>query len=428
MTPRSRTRPSRHDRLEPADAALLTLEERTGAPQNVGCVLIFEGGAPTLDELIELVRGRLAGLPRHLSRVIGPRLPAGRPVWANAPDLDLGFHVRREGLPRGDDALERLAARVLASRLDRGRPLWELMLVEDGAPGGFALIVKSHAVLAGGGLVAALLADAPASAMPSPSAAPAHALLLADALTSPSEALYAVRSLAALARRRRRRAPSPLAAPAGPLRRLALMDADLALAQAAKERLGGTVNDVVLAALASALGAHLRARGEDPEGMRLRALVPVASADGGELLAAFAPLPVGTLDARRRHAEIARALDGLRASGRAAGAAELRERDGFAAAALVVDAARMAARERGFDVVVANVPGPQRRHQMLGRELLAAHPVIPLANGRALSVAVLSYRGRLCFGLLADGDALPDPAALARATAGALAELAPQAR
>lgn len=428
MTPHSLLGPSRNDRLEPADAALLALEERTGAAQNVGCVLLFEGGAPTLQELTELVRGRLAGLPRHLSRVIGAPLRAGRPIWAHAPDLDLGFHVRREGLPGGVDALERLAARVLASRLDRARPLWELTLV-DGAPeGGFALIVKSHAVLAGGGLAAALLADAPSRATPAPSPAPSHALLLADALTSPREAVHAVRAVAALARQRRRPAPSPLAASAGPLRRLALMDADLAVAQAAKERLGGTVNDVVLAALAGALGAHLRARGEDLEGVSLRALVPVAGAHGGELLAAFAPLPVATLDPRRRHAEIARALDGLRASGRAAGADELRERDGFAAAALVVDAARLAARERGFDVAVANVPGPQRRHQMLGRELRAAHPVIPLAAGRALSVAVLSYRERLCFGLLADGDALPDPAALARATAQALAELAPQAR
>ena len=128
----------------------------------------------------------------------------------------------------------------------------------------------------------------------------------------------AARGRASAGAARRRHALA--AARPGPLRRLALIDADLALAQAAKERLGGTVNDVVLAALAGALGAHLRARGEDPQGCALRALVPVAGAGGGELLAAFAPLPVGTLDARRRHAEIARALDGLRASGRAAGA------------------------------------------------------------------------------------------------------------
>ena len=428
MTPHPPPWPSRHDRLTAADAALLTLEERTGAPQNVGCVLLFEGSAPTLGELTELVRERLVGLPRHLSRVLGAPLRAGRPVWADAPDFELAFHVRREALPGTGEALERLAARVLATRLDRARPLWELTLVEDALPGGFALIVKSHAVLAGGGLVATLLADAPAPELAAPSPAPTRALLLADALTSPREAVHAVRALAARADRRRRPGPSPLAAAVGPLRRLALINADLALAQAAKERLGGTVNDVVLAALAGGLGARLRARGEDPQGVALRALVPVAGARDGELLAAFAPLPLGTLDARRRHAEIARSLDGLRSSGRAAGAEELRERDGFAAAAMVIDAARLAARERGFDVTVANVPGPARPHRMLGRELRAAHPVIPLASGRALSVAVLSYRGRLCFGLLTDGDALPDPAALAGAITEALAELAPQAR
>ncbi len=428
MNPHSPHAPARPHRLTAADATLLALEERTGAPQNVGYVLLFEGRAPALEELMELVRMRLAGLPRHRSRVIGTPLHAGRPVWAHAPDLDLAFHIRREALPGGADSLERVAARTLATRLDRARPLWELTLVEDALPDGFALIVKSHAVLAGGGLLAALLADAPAPATTEPAPAPALGVLLADALTSPREAVHAVRALAALVRERRPPVPSPFAAPTGPLRRLALIDADLALAQAAKDRLGGTVNDVVLTALAGALGEQLRARGEDLQGVRLRALVPVASAQGGALLAAFAPLPLGTLDPRRRHAEIARALDGLRASGRAAGAHELRERDGFAAAALVVDAARLVARERGFDVAVANVPGPRHAHRMLGRELRGVHPVIPLASGRALSVAVLSYRGRLCFGLLADGDALPDPAALARATTRALAELTPQAR
>lgn len=428
MTPHSPPRPSRYDRLQPADAALLGLEERTGAPQNVGFVLLFEGSAPTLDELTELVRTRLEGLPGHRSRVIDAPLRAGRPVWAHAPDLELAFHVRREALPAGEQALERLAARLLATRLDRARPLWELTLALDARPGGFALIVKSHAVLTGGGLVAALLAEVPAPASAPPSPAPAHAALLADALSSPREAVHAVRALAARAEMRRRRSPSPLAAAGGPLRRLALIDADLALAQAAKERLGGTVNDVVLAALAGGLGTYQHARGEAPEGVRLRALVPVAGVRDGELLAAFAPLPLGTPDARRRHVEIARALDGLRSSGRAAGAEELRERDGFAAAAMVIDAARLGARERGFDITVANVPGPARAHRMLGGELRAAYPVIPLASGRALSVAVLSYHGRLCFGLLSDGDALPDPAALAAATMQALAELAPQAR
>ena len=408
--------------------ALLALEEGTGAPQNVGCVLLFEGRAPGLGELTELVSERLAGLPRHAARVLDTPLRAGRPVWAQAPDLDLAFHVHREALPGGAGALERLAARMLSARLDRGRPLWELTLVDGALPGGFALLVKSHAVLAGGGLVAALLAATPAPPAAGPAPAPARLDLLADALTSPREAMHAARAVASGAGRRRTPGPSPLAAPGGPLRRLALLDVDLGVARAAKERLGGTVNDVVLAALAGALGAHLHACGATVAGVRLRALIPVASARDGKLLAAFAPLPLGIADARRRHAEIARALDGLRASGRAAGAEELSDRDGFAAAAMVTDAARLAAHERGFDVAVANAPGPQRPHRLLGRELRAAHPVIPLARGRALSVAVLSYGGRLCFGLLADGDALPDPGALARGTAAALAELAPQAR
>lgn len=144
--------------------------------------------------------------------------------------------------------------------------------------------------------------------------------------------------------------------------------------------------------------------------------------------ATYVPLPVGIEDPRRRHAEIGRTLDGLRASGRALAAETLVELDGFAPATILSQAARLQARQRGFNLSVTNIPGPQRPRYLLGRELRAIYPAVPLARKQALSVAVIGYAGRLCFGLLADHDALADLELLAGLLEEALAELPKGAR
>jgi diacylglycerol O-acyltransferase / wax synthase len=191
----------------------------------------------------------------------------------------------------------------------------------------------------------------------------------------------------------------------------------------AKERLGGTVNDAVLTAVAGAVGRYLRVHGDDTDGLVLRALVPLADARSGRLIATYVPLPVGIEDPRRRHAEISRALDGLLSSGRAVAVEVLVELDGFAPPTIISQAARLQARQRAFNVAVANIPGPQHVRRLLGRELRSIYPALPLARNQALSVAVVSYAGRVCFGLLADRDALGDLDLLAGALEQSLAEL-----
>lgn len=460
------------DRLTPADARLLELEERRGLPMHVGSVLVFAGPAPALAELTQHVRERLELVPRYRRRVVAVPLRQGRPVWADDPQLRLGYHVRAEALPGAADeaALARLASRVLSARLDRSKPLWELCLVEGLRPDGFALIVKSHETLVDGArnldLAGALLDDLPAPAQAPPESPtprpppatggyggqaaplPSQAQLLAGALAEravdPREALETLRGLARRVREELDRRdldplarlgappPSPLRRRPGPYRRLVWVEAALEPLRAAKERLRGTVNDIVLAAVAGALGRYLREQGEDVSGVALRALIPVAGpehpmqgAGRGPLLAAYAPLPLGIEDARRRHAEISRALDGLRDSGRAAGADELSALAGFAPASMIGAAARLQADHRAFDLMVTNVPGPQEPRYLLGRAMRSIYPVVPLGAMQALSISVISYDGRLCFGLLSDYDALADPERLAALLAEALGELAP---
>jgi WS/DGAT/MGAT family acyltransferase len=446
-------RPRRAERLTPQEARLLDLEQRRRLPLHVASVLVFDGPAPALHELTELVRARLERVPRYRRRAVEVPLRAGRPRWADDPRLHVGFHVRAEGLPGAADeaALARLASRIVSRRLDRHRPLWEICLVEGLRPQGFALIVKSHAVLIDGernrDIVAALLDDAaargsaPAAAgepalAPLPNGAQLLAEALAERAADPHEALETLRGLVLRLREELdRRGLDPLARlaappdsllnrPAGPYRRMVWLDASLEPLRAAKERLRGTVNDLVLTAVAGAVGRYLDAHGELVRGVVLRALVPLADARGERLLAADAPLPLGLDDARRRHSEISRSLDGLRDSGRAAGADELRSLAGFAPASMIGAAARMQAEHRAFNLMVTNVPGPQDARFLLGRSLRSIYAAVPLAADQALSIAVIGYAGRLCFGLLCDRDALADPELLAGLLADSLAELA----
>jgi diacylglycerol O-acyltransferase / wax synthase len=430
------------DRLSRADARLLALETRRGLPLHSGALLILDGAAPSAAELEALVRARLDLLPRHRRRA--QALPAGhgRAIWTDDPRFRLAHHLRHASVPggQGRSALARFASTLLATPVDRGAPLWELWLLDGFADGRFALLSKSHLALVDGitsrDLLSVLLDEHSATAARvepargwQPAAPPGSGQLLADAVLArirdPRENLRGVRALAARAGeelRWRDLAPEgPLHAPppsrlnraVGEGRQFAWARISLRRIQRAKDRLGGTVNDAVLTAIAGAIGSYLRDHGDDTDGLLLRALVPLADGACGGLLATSVPLPVAIRDPRRRHAEISRVLDGLRASGRARPANLQRELPGFAASTTLAQAARLACDQRSFNLMIANVPGPQTPRFLLGRELRSVFPAIPLARNQALSVAVISYAGGLGFGLLADPDVVGDVALLA---------------
>ncbi|MDP8967437.1 MAG: WS/DGAT domain-containing protein, partial [Actinomycetota bacterium] len=224
--------------------------------------------------------------------------------------------------------------------------------------------------------------------------------------------------------------PTPLDVEVGPHRRYTWVDAELAELQRVKDALGGTVNDAVLAAVAGALGRFFRHRGIDTDDLTLTVLVPVSvtaeseqGATGSEVAPMWALLPVGIEDPVRQHAAI-REATAFEDERRAIGARTLTELGGFAAPTLMSQAARLQQRQRFFNLVVTNVPGPQHPLYLLGRRLRALYPVVPLARRQALNVAVMSYDGKLGFGLLGDYDAIDDLDVLAeflRASIDALA-------
>jgi WS/DGAT/MGAT family acyltransferase len=229
--------------------------------------------------------------------------------------------------------------------------------------------------------------------------------------------------------------PSPYNAPLGPHRRFAWVRASLEDAKAMKGALGGTVNDVVLTIVAGALRRHMLSRGWRVDGLELRAMIPVsvrgdeARGDTGNQVAAMmAPLPVGCADPATRFDLIHESMQDLKSSGQALGAQVLTELSGFAPATILTQAGRLTARQRPFNLVVTNVPGPQYPLYLQGYEMNDFFPMVPLARGQGLGVAIMSYHGRLNFGLLGDYDTLYDLDALAEHFEASIFELAEAAR
>jgi WS/DGAT/MGAT family acyltransferase len=466
------------DRLTGLDASFLHLEEGGPAHMHVASIFVFEGETPSHRELLDHVEHRLALVPRYRQRLAEVPLGQGRPRWVDDPHLNLEYHVRHAALPTpGEDPQFRaLAGRVFAQRLDRNKPLWEIWLVEgladrpghDGPAGpAWALLAKTHHALVDGvsGVdLATVLFDTARDPAPtpdgrpwSPRPLPSSSQLLAEALieraTTPREMVRSARALARGPRRRLaaardaaaglggvawsgvRGAPSsPLNVRIGPHRRYTWVEADLTTFKAIKDGLGGTVNDVVLAAVTGALRRFLGRRGTDLDDLTLRAMVPVSvradverGALGNQVAAMFAPLPVGLAEPRDQFDAVHAAMGELKVSGRAVGAQALTGLTGFAPPTILSQAARLQSRQRLFNLVVTNVPGPQFPLYVLGRRLRAFFPMVPLAANTALGIAVMSYDGRLGFGLLGDHAALEDLDDLPADLEAAIADLAAEA-
>jgi WS/DGAT/MGAT family acyltransferase len=455
------------DRLTALDSTFLHLEDHSAAHMHVAMVMVFEGRAPALQELVEHIVSRLHLVPRYRQRLAYVPLGQGRPVWTDDPHFNPYYHIRHTALPKpADDAvLKQLAGRVFSQRLDRSKPLWEMWLVQSMSGGRFALIAKTHHALVDGisGVdITTVLFDAAREPAPTAPASlwsakplPGQAKLLGEALlertTVPGEMVRGARAMVrgprkafsqvknalesigatTLAGINAPAPPSPFNVDIGPHRRYTFLDADLAQLKAIKDSLGGTLNDVVLASVALALGRYLRDRGHDTDGLVLKAMVPVSvrtssqrGALGNQVAAMWAPLPVGVENPADCLQRIAKAMDELKHSGQAVGAQVLTNLAGFAPPTLLSQAARLQARQPFFNLVVTNVPGPQFPLYVLGRRLLVLYPVVPLAQRQALGIAVMSYDGHLGFGLLGDYDSLPGLEEIAKDLQLAIASLA----
>lgn len=454
------------DKLSMLDTMFLELEQDDeSAHMHIGAALVFDalpgGGIPDVGALRDLMRERIGVLPRFAQQLSAPR--TGRfswLTWEPAPAFDLDSHVHRATLPApgGEDELHAWLADFWSHRLDRHRPLWEMTLL-DGLPDGrWVLATKTHHCLVDGvgSLdIGHLLLDATPDAEPiaprplpplhdedeesaggsfwlTPGLVLRGARAGLEAARHPLQSVDRARAAAELiVREELVGAPgSSLNGEMSGTRHFATVHLDLADVKAVKARLGGTVNDVVLALCAGGLRHLLRSRGEEPSG-RLRAQIPVnirsddrEHALGNELTSLFVELPVDVPDPLVRYRRMVEHAEALKAGSQKVGGktiVDLADMGPPAAGALL--ARSMFGGTRMFNLTITNVPGPQQRLYAFGAPLLDILPLVPLFSGHAIGIAVLSYAGTMTFGLNADLVGAPDVAVLAEGIERSFAEL-----
>ena len=137
----------------------------------------------------------------------------------------------------------------------------------------------------------------------------------------------------------------------------------------------------------------------------------------------MAPLPVSIEDPVKRLQRVSQVMGDLKSSKQAMGATVMTQLADFAPPTISAQAARLQSRQRFFNLVVTNVPGPQFPLYLLGRKLLRIYPMVPLAQRQAVCVGIMSYDGQVNFGLIGDYDAMGDLDDLGADLDAALSEL-----
>jgi diacylglycerol O-acyltransferase / wax synthase len=442
------------ERLGAMDSVFFNLEE-THLPMHVGGLLVFETepgspGRPGVQGIFETIESRLPLLPRCRQKLVDVPFGLSRPVWVDDPDFDIRDHLVRVSLPQPGTRTQllELVETLHSQALRRDRPLWQIYLVGGLEDGRTAIYAKLHHTMVDGtsavelGLIlldldpdGALAPRVPPAPEPGPVPVPVELLVGAMGQTTADLAeggLQALRSAPALLRgaldgtTRAGTAVSMLkmlrAAPAGPLngsvgygRRVACVQVPLGEVKEVKNRLGGTINDVVLAIVGEAISHYLERHGVDADGMRYRVMVPVSvrgdsdKSMGNRISAVTLDVPVGPMDPHRRLWAVGHGMSSNKRERRAITAEHIVAASNLSPAPLNAMMAKIGiANQRVINMVVSNVPGVQMPVYAAGSRTLEMYPLLPLAPNTRLVICVLSYNNELNIGLVADRTSVPD--------------------
>lgn len=415
---------------------------------NIAAILVVDGGS-LLDEaqVARAIDDGAAAVPRLRERLRSAPFLCGRPYWSPDDDYDIARHL---GFSRVDseDALWQLAGDLVCRRLPRDRPLWGAHWVTGLPADRAALVLVAHHVLAdgiGGLAVLAAITDA-TSGLTRPHPLPtstthSRRALAAEAWRSRLAAVASMPSLVARARSARagmrdlglrgtrpRLCPSTsFNQPTGPHRRLSLVEVPADTVIRAAHRRGVTVNDIVLTAVAEAMGATLAERDEHVDSLVLS--VPYsarssaqATALGNETGVVPFRIPLD-VDVHARLEAVARLSRDQRSRPRAASAAPLgvafRGLAGLGALQWFVNHQRL------VNSFVTNVRGPATPWQFCGCTVSRLVPIAVTPGNVAVTFDVLSYAGTLGITVVTDPEVVPDDTPLVAHLRAGLGSLVP---
>jgi WS/DGAT/MGAT family acyltransferase len=457
------------ERMNTLDAGFF-FAEHACAPMHLGALALFEGPAPSHEDVVGLYAARLARVPRYRQVVRTAPLQMFRPSWTDDEHFDIGHHIRRAAVPKPGRArqLHQLAGEIYAEPLDRNRPLWEAWLLEGLEAGRWAILSKVHHCMvdgiAGADLMAEIFDLRPDSGPPVqppawqpepwPSLVGALAIGLRDAFTWPLHVLMGIprlmrqrlpagndltlfaRGLTSSVQRLMAPSASCLNGPIGPGRSWSWTTASLSSVKRIRGEYGGSVNDVLLAAITSGFRDLLIERRELSDGLIVRSLVPVSircpeerGVATNRLSAVLANLPVAESDPVRRLHLVRDQMQQIKQTNQAVGAEILTQMLGATPPTLLRLAARVAFQlpQSLVQTMTTNVPGPGFPLYVLGRKMVHIHPYAPIGDNVKIAVAIFSYLGELSFGITADASAASDLDVLAQGIHRGLAELRPAA-
>jgi WS/DGAT/MGAT family acyltransferase len=478
--------------LTSLDAQFLAMESaRTYG--HVGALAVYDpstapGGTLEIEDLCRMVGERIHLLPPFRWKLVEVPFGLDLPYWIEDPDFDLDFHIRETAVPPpGDDRrLAETVARIFARPLDRTRPLWELYLIRGLPDGKAGMLTKIHHAAADGVSGAEILTvlldlepqgrklEPPAERDGAAGRAPGDVGMLARGVVGlPRQPLRALRALPTtlpsvarfpgvgmlpgaptMARAVGRMSRAVRGTPDGGVlevrtaraprlsfntrisahRKYAFASLPLEDVKAIKNKLGITVNDVVVGLCATGLRAWLSERGELPE-EPLVALIPVSvrtpqerGTFGNKVSGMIVPIPTNVDDPRRRLQRAHEILRAAKEEHRALPASLMTDAGNFIPPALHTRGARVAAElmarlRTPINVVISNVPGPPVPLYCAGALLETYYPVSVVTDGVGVNITCMSYRDHVDFGIIVDERSVRDAWPLMDATRSALDEL-----
>jgi diacylglycerol O-acyltransferase len=453
---------NKRERISGVDTAWLRMEHPTNLMMIVG-VMTFD--APlALANVKRIVAARFLAYRRFGQKAVQD--PSGA-WWEADADFDIDSHVHRVALPgKGDKAeLEALVSDLASTPLDFSKPLWQFHLVEKFG-GGSALITRIHHCYADGiALVQVMLSlthttaagsleveAEPVETAPAPDAdfwekilRPVagmldNAALVGKGLLEQGKALAADPQLARDTVTEVRGAVQGAAGKAvdfaGEVAKLVTMGQDtptrfkgalgvrkrvawteplpLDEVKVMGKALGCSINDVLLSMAAGALRDYLEEHGDPVDGVEIRAVVPVnlrpqaeAHKLGNQFGLVFLDLPVGTDHPLERLYELRRRMTALKGSYQPLLALGLLTAVGYGPRIIQDQVTQLLG--QNASAVMTNVPGPQAPLYFAGRRIAELNFWVPQSGSIGMGVSILSYNGRIQFGVITDVGLVPDP-------------------
>ena len=443
-------RRGQREAMSKVDTAWLRMETPTNLMMITGVLMLAE--PLELARLKALIAERFLAFKRFRQKAVDASSGA---QWETDEDFDIDWHVRLTALPGDADQtrLQTLVSQLASTPLDHSKPLWQFHLVER-YNGGSALIARIHHCYADGiALVQVLLSLTDVSARPREDDALHSAWLKDDGrrvterFFGPAKAQFdkAMKlggrmlekgmemardpSLAGVIAKEGGEItkelayalslsddpPTRLKGPLGVSKRCAWAEPlDLDEVKTVGRALGATVNDVLLAAACGALRSYLLDQGDSLLGLDIRATVPVnlrplehARKLGNHFGLVFLDLPVGEPNPLRRLERIAAHMRELKNARQAAVTFGLLAAVGMTTPALQRIALELFSRKAS--VVATNVPGPQMPLYLAGSRVAEMMFWVPQNGSIGVGISILSYCGKVHFGLIGDAKRIPDP-------------------